>query len=293
MLFLLYFIVTFISNYSMVKYAKEKINSFFAVVLYSLVTCAISTVFFLLMTGFNPTFNKTIIIFALLFSITVLASQYFGVVIYKYMRILDSGLIINGLSLVFTFLAGAILYNEKLTVIAILRMILSLLATVFLVLNDKNEESEKKNSFKGYIICFVLTVIPVFITVLSKEFASLPQKQDENSYFMLVNIFCFAFSAVLILILQKGNIRLIFQKLKEIGKSGYLYISAGAICSNLTSLLTIWLLAGDVAIILFTPLTAAMKIIIQILIAAIAAKEKIPKIPIILSFASALLSFFN
>ena len=292
LLFAAYFIATFASSYSQIKYARET-NTFFAIALYSLITCAGSSVFFLLLTSFELNFNRTIFLFAFLFSAVVIISQYVAIIVYKYMRILDFGLVRGALTLVFTFMVGAIWYNEKITVVAITRMLLSLAATVTLVLSKRNEKSEMRNTFLGYVLCFVCIIAAIFNTVLSKEFASLPQKQDENSYFLLVNIICFIFSFVLILFIKKGSIMPIFKELKEVGKSGYLYILISMLGSNFCSLITIWLLAGKVSIILYTPLTTAMVIIIQILTATIIGKEKIPKTPIILSLAAAVLSFAN
>ena len=292
LLFAVYFLSTFTSSYSQIKYARET-NTFFAVALYSLITCLVSSLFFLSLTGFSPIFNKTTFIFALLFSIVVIISQYVAIIVYKYMRILDFGLIRGSISLISTFAIGAIWYNEKITIVAIVRMLLSLAATLTLLLNKHNEKSKIKNTFLGYILCFVCIIAAVFNTILSKEFASLPQKQDENSYFLLVNIICLTFSLLLILFIKKGSAKPIFNELKNIGKLGYLYIFISTLSSNLSSLVTLWLLAGKVSIVLYTPLTAAMGIIVQILTAAIIGKEKIPKIPIILSLSSAVLSFSN
>ena len=292
LLFTAYFIAAFASAYNQIKYARQA-NTFFAVALYSLITCTVASFFFLSLTGFTPVFNKTILIFALLFSGVVIISQYVALIVYKYMRILDAGLIMGSLNLVFTFMVGAIWYNEKITVIAVLRMVLSLLATLALIFSKNNEKSIIKNTFLGYILCFICISASVFNTVLSKEFASLPQKQDENSYFLLVNIICFIFSLSLILFIKKGTIKPILSELKAVGKKGYCYILISTLGSNIGSIITIWLLAGRVSIILYTPLIAAMGIIVQILTAAIIGKEKIPIIPIVLSLTSAMLAFAN
>lgn len=290
LLFAAYFIATFAASYSQVKYARET-NTFFAVAVYSLITCAVASVFFLSMTGFQPIFNKTLLIFALLFSGAVLVSQYLTIIVYKYMRILDFGLIKGALTLVFTFMVGALWYDEKITVVALVRMLLSLAATIALVSNKPNEKNGIRNTFLGYVLCLICIIGAVCTTVLSKEFANLPQKQDENSYFLLVNIICFIFSLLLILFIKKGGLTPIFKELKSVGKSGYLYIIISTLGSNIGSIITIWLLSGKVSIILYTPLVAAMGIISQILTAAIIGKEKIPIIPTLLSFASAILSF--
>ena len=209
------------------------------------------------------------------------------------MRILDVGLILGALSLILTFLAGNIIYNEAITPIAVIRMLFSLIATIMLVLNNKKSDNTTRNSFFGYFLCFLLIISSVFSTVLSKEFANLPQKQDENSYFMLINIICFFFSIIVILLTQRGNLKNTLGEFKKINKKSYLYIVISTVSSNISSLLTIWLLAGKVSIILFTPLSSAINIIVRVLTAAIIAKEKIPKIPILLSLATALLAFFN
>ena len=293
-LFAAFFVASFASNYGQAKFGREMKN-FFAVAFYSVVTCAISSVFFLVMSGFSLQFNKTVWNFSVFYSAVVLASQYLGIIVYKYMEILSFGLIRNGMTLVFTFLAGAVMYNEKITFVAIMRMLLSVMAALLLVLSSKskNNDVKIKNTPLGYMICFALIIFGVFSTVILKEFANLPQKQDENSSFFLVNIICFVFSSMATVILQKGKLRHIINDLKTMGKNGYLYILVSTIGSNLVSVLSIWLLAGETAVILYAPLIAAMGVIIQAVVSYIVAKEKIPMIPVLLSLLSAILSFVN
>lgn len=297
-LFLCYFAASTASGFCQVKYGKAS-KSIFDVAVYSCITCVIATLFFYGMSGFSPQINKQIVIYALAYTAVVICAQYLGLLIIKYMDVLKSGIIRNSVGLILTFILGGVLFEETVDAVSIFRMLLSFGAVVSLFLHKKGNKGQqkeiipKKQRIIGYIICAILILTATLGNIISKMFSSLRDTTDENAYFMLVNIFTFFISFLFTLALKKCNLKVCAKEVAGIGIKGYAYIVISTVGSNLVSLLQIWILASGAPIVLYTPVTAALEVLVQVIVAKFAANEKIPPIPVALSLASALLLFIK
>ena len=294
-LFSLYFIAHLAVRFFSVKYGKES-KGFFAVACYSIITSAIAVLFFLIATGFSPLINSETLVYATIIATVVVVSQYCSIIVYRHMNILDAGMIHSSLVLILTFFVGAGLYNENISWIAILRMFLAMLSTVLLVWTKENAGKDKpktRNTLKGYILCGVMIFVDLVFTILLKGFAMLTTPHDESSCFMLVNMFTLIFSAVLCRVLKKGNSTEVLHELKEIGLKKYGYIALITLGSNMQSLSTVWIHAMKNSVVIFTPLTGAISVIVQVIVSKVVGKEKIPIFVVSLSLLSAVLSFFG
>ena len=211
------------------------------------------------------------------------------------MNILDAGMIHSSFVLVLTFFIGASMYNENISWIAVIRMVLAMLSTALLFWSkgNKKDEPRKKNTLKGYLLCSTMIVMDILFTILVKKFAMLSVPHDESSCFMLVNVFTLIFSAVLCLVLKKGKPTDVFSELKSIGLKKYGYIALITIGSNVQSLSTAWIHAIKNSVVIFTPLTAATAVVVQVIVSKVVGKEKIPIPAVALSLLSAALSFFG
>ncbi len=294
LLFSLYFVAHLMMRFFTVKYGKSS-KGFFAVASYSIVTSAIAVIFFLTATGFAPLINKVTLIYAVIIASVAVVSQYCSIIVYRHMNILDTGMIHSSFVLVLTFFIGASMYNEKLSWIAAVRMVLAMLSTALLFLSkgNKKEEPRKKNSLKGYLLCTMMIIVDILFTILVKNFAMLSIPHDESSCFMLVNVFTLVFSVILCLVLKKGNPVEILNELKAVGVKNYGYIALITLGSNMQSLSTAWIHAMKNSVVIFTPLTAATDVIVQVIVSKVAGKEKIPILAVSLSLLSAALSFFG
>lgn len=280
----------FISSYTQVKYGKKS-KDWFDLAIYSSITSLMAMAFFYFTSGFSIKINASTVWCALFYALGVLSIHYFGLMIYKHMRILDSGFIKSGLGLIATLCVCAVVFKEEITFVSIIRMILSMAAvTTLSLVKNKDDRSNSKNTLRGYVLCGALVISDIVITLINKKMAISTELIDENSCFFIVNVFTFVFSIALAFVLKKGRIKEFAVELKTFPLKKYGYILASTLSSNLGSLLNVWILANGMPVILFTPLNTAIGVVVTVVIARIIAKEKIPPIPVILSLASALLS---
>ena len=281
---------SFTNTFTGVKYGRGT-NSIFSLATFSCITCTIATLFFLTLTGFQPQFNITTTLYALVFAAICLVSQYTGIAIYRYADIVGSDIVRGCATQLLNCFAAVWLFSETVTSVAALRVALKLAASVVVFLQMKHVNT-RKTTLLGWLLSMVMVINGVASTAISKFYATDPRVVDDSSYFMLTNIFCLAVSLVIALISQRGNVAKCMAEIGAIRPKQYVYIVLNTFSSNLTSLLMLAVLGrGD--LILYVPLSSAISFIATQIIAVVFEKEKLMVLPVLLSLGAIVLSFWG
>ncbi len=281
---------SFTNTFSGVKYSRST-NSVFSLAVFSCVTCTIATFFFLILTGFRPQFNAVTTLYALVFAAICLVSQYTGIAIFRHADIVGSGIVRGCASQLLNCFTAVWLFSEALTGIALLRVALKLAASIAVFAQMKRINT-RETTLVGWLISIAMVLNGVASNVISKLYAIDTRVVDDSSYFMLTNIFCLAVSVTIALITQRGNVRNCVAEVRTIRPKQYIYVVMNTLSSNLSSLLTLAILkSGD--IIFHVPLSGAIGFVATQIIAVCFEKEKLMVLPVLLSLAAIVLSFWG
>lgn len=276
--------------YTGVRYSRGT-RGVFSLALSSCITCIIASVFFLSLTGFRPVFNSITLLYAVIFAACCLLSQYCGVAVYRHTDVAGSGMVRDAMSLLLKCTVGVWLFRESVTVVTALRILCMLGASVAVFFETRHIQLGKWTLF-GWLLSAVIVLNNVLSTVISKYYAIDSRVTDSRSYFLLVNLLCLVFSVIMVMAIQHGNARNCVAELRKIRPKQYAYIVANTISSNISSLLTVAILAGG-DILLYSPLTSGIGILTAQIVAVIFEKEKFMPIPVLLSLTAAVLSFWR
>ncbi len=280
----------FAGTFSGVRYSRGT-KTVFSLAVFSCVTCTIASLFFLALTGFHPQFNAVTTVYALFFALICLISQYTGIAIYRHADIVGSGIVRSGASLLLNCILGVMLFKENFTIISALRIACMLGASIVIFLQQQHI-NVRKCTWIGWLLSAVMVLNGVASSGISKMYATDVRVVDNASYCLLVNIFCFAVSATVALVIQRGDVSQCFAGVRAIRPNQYGYIILNTVSSNVTSLLSLAILSrGD--IVVYTPLNSAIGFMCSQCIAVFIEKEKFMPIPTALALGATILSFWG
>ncbi len=280
----------FFNTFTSVRYGRET-KGFFSLAVSSCVTCIIASLFFFTLTGFQPKFNAVTAVYAIVFALICLISQYTGFSISRYTDVVSRGMIFGGVSLILNSLMGVFIFQENFTLITAARIACMLAAGVAAYFHNRHLSTGKWTRL-GWILSILMVINGVGSNAIHKLYATDTRVVDDSSYFLLVNLFCLTASLVLAIGCKRGDLRCCTQELLDIRPRQYLYIALNTISGNVSSLLIMAILAGG-DIVLFAPLNSALALLTTQLIAVMIEKEKFMPIPVVFALASAVLSFWG
>ena len=293
-LYLGQFFLAGLGTYARQKYGRASRNraDYLA---YVIITCIIALGVFCALSGFSFSFNRRTVIYSVVFGAAIILGHVLTLVRLRVMEIMEIALISSPLSLIMTLGTGCWLFEERITWITVLRILISFL-TAYLAFRGKYHGGQVRQSrlqlLSGLALTVVLVIQGVFCTVLQKAFASDPGVTDTNSMFFLTNVWMIVICLVILLVMNKGHILPLFQDFKGLGFSQYGAIVMTTVSDNLTSVLNVQILAR-VPMSINTPVSGALGMLSTAAVAGLIVKEKVPLIPVILAVISALLTFFE
>lgn len=300
LLFIFMYLANFGSIFTEVKYGRVA-NGFFELSLSSVIRCVVALAFFYVMSGFKLYTNKAVLLYSLGFAATVLSSQYLGLIVYKYVTVLEKGIALGAIPLAFSCVFGAAAFGEAVNAVSVLRVVLSMAALVSYMLykraSDKSAEQSVTDADRrkaGLLILAVLVITTCFGTVVNKYFALLPMsKEYSNSFCFYTNVYCLIASAVFFVIAAKGKPNTVKNGIMSFGIKNCVLMIINTVCSNIGSLTSLLILAYDVPLNIYYTLTAALGVIIQVAVSLITEKKKIPIVPVALALAAAVVVLFS
>lgn len=281
------------STFSMQKYGRAAQNRT-GFLIYALITGLIAMGVFYATAGFSIALNAQTIFYAVIMAVLAMTSYFTELPVYKYMEVAEVVVITTGGTLIFSSLAGVLLFSEALTIISVLRIVLMLAAILVLFAENKQPHSHRAKhvSLPGWILCALIIVIGTINTVLSKYIAIDVNVTNSDSLFFFANVLISIVSLLFLLLESRGCIGTCVAELRAIPPSQYLTILVSTVSSNFTSLLGVLILAqGNIT--LFVPLSNALKLLASEAVVIFALHERPKIIPVLLATASMLLGFFG
>ena len=280
----------FFNTFSGVRYGRGT-RTVFSLAIFSCITCVIASLFFLTLTGFRPQFNGRTTLYAVAFSAICLVSQYTGIAIYRYADIVGSGIVRSCASLLLNCAMGVFVFGEIFTGFTAIRIACMLGASV-VVLWQQRHANVGRCTAVGWIISIFIVLNGIASNAISKSYATDPNVVDDNSYFLLVNLFCLAVSAGVALFAKRGNVSECIKEFRSIRPKHFSYIVMNTISSNISSLLILAILSqGDILVL--TPLDSAMAFLISQFIAVFMEKEKFTPLPVALALGATVVSIWG
>ena len=292
MLFL-YYTGLFLANTGIVfsnrKYGRD-CRTLFDIFVYALIAGITACFVFFALSGFQLSFNGRTALYALSFAGVVFISYLTTISVYKYINASLVGTLSNALALIFTSLFGFLFLQEDAGLVAIVRILLMLLAMLFLYRDNMRNTHSKRAFLRGCLLCVIASLGTLASTAITKVFATDPLVTDSNSMFFLTNVYIVAISLTVLPLMKKGSFRHTARELKGIRPIQYLMVFVNTLCSNVQSLLSVLILAAG-AVTLYAPLSAALNLLAAYAV-SVFAKEKIKIIPLLLALAAAFLGAF-
>ena len=119
------------STFAMQKYGRSN-RTYQSLFVYALATGIMSMGIFFAMTGFALELSGRALLYAAIYALFCLIAYFTQLPAYQYLGISEVGVLTTCGRLILSMITGAILFQEKLSVIAILRMLLMLAAALLL-----------------------------------------------------------------------------------------------------------------------------------------------------------------
>lgn len=300
MLFLLYslrFAVAGLAIFAQRKYSHS-VHGIFDLSVYSVVTGIIASIFFWCTGGFHVALNTRTLVFSAVYAAIALTAQWLGILSLKKNGIAVTSVVSSSVSLLVTWLMGIMLFDERFTIVSMVRCLLMLASGILIAAPDKPDLPEKTAAgkkrpeiSKNLLIPVLMGINSTLAVLVSKFFAIDLEKElvtDSNSFFFMTNIFIILVNLVILPLSAKRERESVLTHLRSLKPKQYLLIATSTVTSNVESLLSILILSiGTVS--LYAPLSSAHTLIAGFAVGMIFFKEKPRVVPIILATASVLL----
>lgn len=230
--------------------------------------------FFWITGGFSLRLNAVTFGYAAAFAAVVFVSLVLNLYVYRYIQIASVTVIRSASSLVLGTVIGCALFQEVLTGRDMIRIALMFFAVILVSVSACGTHGKVayKQNWKGFAALTFLVASGGASMIVQKYFAVDSRVTDENSFFFFTNVILL-FAVVPWLVAEcrhgstdRSNWRMLLKPFP------FAYI-ANTVCSNIGSLITVWLLE-TMAVSLFTPLSTAFGIIAGVM-ASLLFRERI------------------
>ena len=205
---------------------------------YNFVNAAFACVYFFIASGFSFKANFTTFLFAVLFALVVIASVVLGILSLSVTSIAIRGIVTTAGSTVLPSLFGILVLNEPSSLILYLSLILLVAASLI-----PNLPLKKSNSGFAPLIFSLLFLVSGLAVIVEKLYILTPGVVSSATFFLLTNVVTFLICGTVLLI--KFLIHPHSRKaiLKPFSKKQYMNIALQTATSNLSSLMTLFLLS--------------------------------------------------
>lgn len=246
-------------------------------VINSLVAC----LFFGIVGGFKIAVNSDTLLYSTIYAVIAAVFIVSNVVVYRYASISNVNIVSSSCGMVCTAVIGWMCFHEKLDILNATRIVIMLVAIVFVFFDQKNNETitkptterKKGNIFSLAIIIAIISACGCANTVVLKAFAMSKRVTDENSFFFFTNVFLLiaALSVFVVACLRKkGEFKTAIELLHP---KKLIAVGGNTVCSNISSLVSILIVARlDVSI--YSSISSALGIIVG-LVGSLIFKERL------------------
>jgi len=230
---------------------------------YNFVNAAVGSVFLLIACKFQPQFNITTILYALIYTVVVFVSLVATMLFLSKNPVSLLNLSTTAGSLIPSALVGALVFKEPCTLNLVISVLLMLAALVLPYFKTTN----KQLSLKTMLFCFLIFAAGGANVILIKFFSA--TDAHAESMFFLTNLFLFVICGAILFISRIAT----KQNCKGFTFKQYANIGATTCLSNIVSVLTAYILI-DMAVSTFTVLNSSLTLLLGAWISIVIFKEK-------------------
>lgn len=251
---------------------------------YSLVlviNSVVACLFFGIFGGFKIAVNRDTLLYAVIYAVIAAVSIISSVVVYRYATISNVNIVSSSCGMLCTAVVGWMFFSEKMDILNVARLVIMLVAIVFVFFDQKKKESaiaptmerKKGNLFSLIVIIAIITACGCANTVVLKAFAISENVTDENSFFFLTNVFLLIIALIVFIVTcmrKKGEFK---DSAKLLHPKKLIAIGGNTVCANISSLVSVFIVAQlDVSI--YSPISSALGIIVG-LVGSLMFREKL------------------
>ena len=241
----------------------------------------VACLFFGIFGGFKISVNSVTLLYSIIYAAIAAVSIVSNVIVYRYASISNANIVSSSCSMVCTAIAGWIFFSEEIDILNVIRLLIMIVAIVFVFFDQKKKEStikptverKKGNVFALAVIISIIAICGCANTVVLKAFAGSKRVTDEKSFFFLTNVFLLIVSLVVFIVAclhKKGEFK---DSVHLLHPKQLIAIGGNTVCSNVSSLVSVLIVARlDVSI--YSPISSALGIIVG-LVGSLMFKEKL------------------
>ena len=234
--------------------------------LYFMFNGTVACIFFFVSGGFKLSLNLPTAIYSVIFAIIVVLSIV-GLLAYKLADVSSITIITSTSALVATSMLGAFIFKENVDLTTVVRILIMLVAVTLTFLDKRkashaqtDKSSPKHRMLLLTLVIFVTTLSNAASTIITKFYALDPNVTDENSFFFFTNVFLFAFASIAFAADSIKNHTHFKDAIKLLNPKRSVTLVGNTVCSNVSSLVGILLIAL-IDVSLYSPLNSAIGII--------------------------------
>lgn len=242
--------------------------------LFLIVNGFVACLFFLIAGGFKLSYNFITLAYSLIYAIVVAVILISTLMVYKFATIAGVNIISSAFNLAGSLVIGYLVFDENIDIRSVLRVIVMLIAVTLVFFDTKNtskdsqgvaEEAEQKNKTLKLVLALSVMILGGLSNiVITKFFAISLSVTDENSFFFLTNgIICLGAFAIFAFECFKER-EAFLDSIKLLKPLRLVSLSGNTVCSNIGSLVGIWIIA-QMDVSLYTPISSALGIIIGVI----------------------------
>ena len=233
---------------------------------YLTVNASVACVFFWISGGFRVQVNSLTLLYSFLYALVVFLSLVSSLLIYRYATVAGVNIITSLLGLVVSVGVGLAVFSESLDFSKILRILVMMLAALFVFLDAKGErtvqtESRGKRKHLAFLAVLAVTaVVLVSNAVIVKSFTLSTRVTDENSFFFLTNAVMIALLLPLLFFSALRDRESFRRAAILLHPRNLIVLSGNTVCSNIGSLAGIRLMA-EIELSVYTPIVSAIGVL--------------------------------
>lgn len=243
----------------------------------------IASIFFWILNGFKLNLNGGLLVYALIHAIIIIVARISTLVAYRYLNVADVMILLCAGKMIMSSVTGVFLFDEKITLIKVVKMILMIIAAAFICIDERVKhkkedggQAKKEKKAFGFGVVILMTVMILFYSaqlVLNKYYSA-------STYFTEEKSFCFATNAAMFLICGIFTLFALLRSPDEIKdalpilKPRALAIVSGDTVANALATILQLILLSRVDMSMFSPISNSLNIISSVL-ASLLFREKL------------------
>jgi len=238
--------------------------------LFLIVNGLVACLFFWISGGFRLALNLTTLLYSVAYALIVTVSLISALMVYKLATISGVNILSSTFGLTGSLLFGFLLFDESIGIKHVLRVLIMLVATLLVFLDNKKHEAapaaqsgQKISPLKKLAVLSAMILSGFANTIVTKSFANSKNVTDDNSFFFFTNAFI-VLGALVVFFVECLKHRVQLREALTLLKPLRLISLAGnTVCSNVGSLVGLKIMA-QMELSVYTPISSAVGIFLAL-----------------------------